>query len=76
MDWMQALSFVLSLSLSEGLFWVFVAFALGAALMTCILFYHWVRYNPSVINTVLMMIAYAAGTIFLLMSAFGLLAKL
>ncbi len=76
MDGMQTLSFILSLSLSEGLFWAFVAFALGATLMTSILFYHWVRYNPSVVNTLLVMAVYTAGTIFLLMSAFGLLAQL
>lgn len=58
------------------LFWAYAAIAGFAALMTVVLFYHWARYNPSVISTVLVMAIYSVGVLALLLSIFGVITLL
>ncbi len=47
-----------ALTLGTILFYIYLAVAGIVGLMTFVLFYHWVRYNPGVISTILVMAVY------------------
>ena len=64
------------LTLDAVAFWSFAFVAGLTALMTCVLFYHWVRYNPGLVSTVLVMTVYSTGALALLLSLFGVVAQL
>ena len=67
-------SFPLSLSLvATGLFGLTL---LVVAVVSLMLYYHWVRYGIGVAGTFIVMVVYAVGIAVLLLAALGLLATL
>lgn len=75
---MNPADFILSLdlTLASASFYLF-AFAAGStALFTLALFYHWIRYNPATVSTVLVMGVYSAGALMLLLSAWAIVIQL
>jgi hypothetical protein len=73
---MMSLVQLTGLSLAAISFWFFAAVAVLTGLMTCALFYHWVRYNPGIVSTLIVMAVYLIGTLMLLLSIFGVIAQL
>jgi|CXWL01.1.fsa_nt_gi hypothetical protein len=57
----------------------FIVFAFAAAvtaLISAVLYYHWVRYGTDVLGTIAIMIIYAIGTALLLLMLLGVTAQL
>lgn len=73
---MRPLFELAGLTWSGILFWTYAAILGGAVLISFVLFYHWVRYNPGIVSTVIIMAVYSVGTAALLLSLFGVIAQL
>ncbi len=50
--------------------------AVITAIVSAMLYYHWVRYGVGVVATVVVMIVYALGTVALLLMLLGLVAQM
>lgn len=57
-------------------FLIFAAAALITAVISAVLFYHWVRYGVSVFGMLTAMIVYTVGTIGILLMLLGLTVQL
>lgn len=73
---MMTLAQLSGVTLTAAAFWSFAAILGLTALVSFVLYYHWVRYNPGIVSTVLVMAIYTVGAAGFLLSIFGLIAQL
>lgn len=64
-----------SVSLATLLGGIFGLVLLVGAVMTLVLFYHWIRYNLGLFSTLLVMVVYSVGAGALVLAALGVLAQ-
>lgn len=55
---------------------IFALATLVTAVVSAMLYYHWVRYGVGMVSTFFVMSIYAIGTALLLLSAYGLITQL